>query len=188
MCVCHVFSLGCPLNAIALGGLNKAHVSKDTCWDAFWRAFGLSRPWRTKEELCKPHSSWRLQNYATYKKVGSYENGQAACMRAQSPGLGQMALITGTPSPQLWSWPPAGVSAPSNRSKPSPLSSSPCNTSVDKHLMFKAKGCRDLVVLPLSPGKVLPKSRTGPNSGTHWNRHVCWAHRSGSVWGFWGRF
>lgn len=59
---CHIFYLGCPLNAIAWGSLNKAHTSRDTCWDAFWRTFGLARPWRTKKELYKLHSSWSLQN------------------------------------------------------------------------------------------------------------------------------
>lgn len=75
----HIFYLGCPLSAIAWRSLNKAHASEDTCWDAFWRAFGLPEPWRTKQELYKPHPSWRLQNNTAYTK-GSLLGDGGGCL------------------------------------------------------------------------------------------------------------
>lgn len=94
-------------------------------------------------------------------------------MGAISPRLGQMAPITGTPSPKVQACHPAGKSAPCKKSTPTPLFSSPCNTCVGNTSCSKPK----VVGTWQSWHGVLEgcsqKSRTGPNSFTSRNRHVC---------------
>lgn len=138
---CSIFYQGHPLSAIAWGSLNKAHTSKDTCWDAFWRIFGLPGPQGIKEAMQKQPSSRRLQSNTACTKGGFWETRRLPSWEwlahNQERRLRSLAFL------QVHMCPPVGKSAPAAKSIPLPLCGSPTDTSIDEHLMFQGKVCRD---------------------------------------------
>lgn len=138
---CRLFDLACPVSAIGWGSLNKAHTSQDTCWDAFWRAFGLPRPWRTKKELCKHTRRRRLQSHITYTKGGSWTLRR---LPAWEWGVHGRDRWLRWPAPLLpvQVCPPVRKSALPKEPTPPPLFSCASDTSTDEHLTLKPEVTR----------------------------------------------
>lgn len=127
-----------------------------------------ARALKNKAGIVEARSSRRLQDSAD-TQCGSWETEEAAHLGVLSPKLNERALTTSSPSSEVQVHPPADKSAPSAKSTRPFFSSSPRDTSVDGHLIFKTKGCRLLAkswkdeprVLTKSLTRMLLKSRTG---------------------------
>lgn len=142
---CHIFYLGCPLNAIAWGSLNKAHTSRTPA----------EMP--SGEHLVWPGPGEQRRNYIRYIHLGGSRATQLIQKvtpgRWRRPGhLPGCSKSRADRARRLWQRAQVhqqGKLLPQRSPHHTPFNS-PCDTSMDER-WFKGKGCKNLTSWPWVP-------------------------------------